>query len=515
MEPPPDGEHVDVAVVGSGFGGAVAAHRLGEAGLRVAVLERGAAHPPGSFARTPAEAARNFWSPAAGLHGLFDYWSFRGIDALVASGLGGGSLIYANVLLRRDDDAFAREGWPVSAADLAPHYDRVERALQPVPLPADRGVPKAQAFAAAGRRLGLEPFHPPLAVAFGAGPGEPLGDDNLHGVHRQSCRLCGECTIGCNFGAKNTLDLTYLSTAQASLHPLCEVRQIAPRPGGGYTLSYVAHEAGGPPRTLTADRVVLAAGALATTRLLLRSRRALPGLGPALGTHFSGNGDFLAFCRGSRQELEAARGPTITTAVRGEDWWLEDAGVPVFAAWLAQVTDVPRALWRYRRFAARYAPLKLGFNVRTDMSAGLAALFGGGRRSAGTLPLLGMGRDTPSGVLRLRRGRLSVEWRTRESDAFFRRLRAAARAMAAELGGSYADNPMWWLRRVITVHPLGGAPMGRSPATGVVDPWGECFGHPGLHVTCGAAMPGPVGPNPALTIAAWADRAAERIAERA
>src|SRR3712207_1924875 len=137
-DPPPSGAHYDAVVVGSGFGGSVTAYRLAEAGLRVCVLERGRAYPPGSFPRSPYRMARNFWDPTAGLHGLYDFWSFRWLDALVASGLGGGSLIYANVLLRKDERWFVTEDlrdggfehWPVARAERDPHYDRVERMLR-------------------------------------------------------------------------------------------------------------------------------------------------------------------------------------------------------------------------------------------------------------------------------------------------------------------------------------------------------------------------------------------------
>ena len=101
--------HFDAIIVGSGFGGSVTAYRLAEAGKRVLVLERGRPYPPGSFTRSPYRARESFWDPPRGLTGMYHYWSFKGIDALVSAGLGGGSLIYANVFLRKDENCFVHE----------------------------------------------------------------------------------------------------------------------------------------------------------------------------------------------------------------------------------------------------------------------------------------------------------------------------------------------------------------------------------------------------------------------
>jgi cholesterol oxidase len=259
-------EHVDAVIVGSGFGGSVSAYRLAEAGLRVVVLERGRPYPPGSFARSPREMGRNLWDPSEGLHGLFDVWGFDGFDSVVSSGLGGGSLIYANVLLRKDERWFTTrdplprggyETWPVGRQDLEPHYDAVERMLgaTPYPLhaPAYADTEKTMAMRLAAKNLGLEWELPPLAVSFSGRPGEPPGlglpisdpeYGNLHGRPRRTCRLCGECGIGCNDGAKNTLDHTYLSAARphpAGIRTRSEVRDLRAREGGGYEVTYVEH----------------------------------------------------------------------------------------------------------------------------------------------------------------------------------------------------------------------------------------------------------------------------------
>lgn len=555
-------DEVDVVVVGSGFGGSVAAYRLAAGGQSVVVLERGKPYPPGSFARTPAAMARNFWDPSEGLHGLFDIWSFRGLEGVVSSGLGGGSLIYANVLLRKDEKWFVRESplpgggyenWPISRADLDPHYAEVERMLGATPYPY-RDTPKTMAMQEAADRLGLHVSRPPLAVSFAADggapvPGAPLPEPaygNLHGLPRETCRLTGECDLGCNYGAKNTLDHTYLSAARhhgADIRTRCEVRGFAPRPGGGYEVRYVVHDpareghrtptARLPLHRIRCRRLVLAAGAFGSTFLLLRNRSALPGLGSALGNRFSGNGDLLGLVlkatggsagRGPRT-LASSTGPVITSAIRvgdaldddgsaGRGYYVEDAGYPAFVDWLAEAAQVPGDLRRTARFVLRRLRSRLGGGPRSNISAALALLLGPAVFSGSSLPLLGMGRDVPDGRMSLRRGYLDVDWTTLTSRAYFERVRRTMADVAGALGGEFHDNPLWWSRRVITVHPLGGAPMGRHPAEGVCDAYGEVFGHPGLYVLDGAALPGPVGANPSLTIAACADRACTRILEQ-
>ncbi len=335
-------EHFDCIVVGTGFGGSVTAQRLAEADRRVLVLERGKAYPPGSFPRSPIGFKNNLWDPSEGLQGLFDLWSFSGLDALISSGLGGGSLIYANVLLRKDEKWFVPperpgpggEAWPLTRADLDPHYDRTEQMLAPQRYPLEHApysrTPKTLAFKAAAEERNMNWFRPPLAVTFGNPgedpvPGEPIKEErpNIHGRTRQTCRLVGECDVGCNYGAKNTLDYNYLTAAWhdgAEIRTRCEVREFEPREGGGWTVHYIEHtdEHEGqktdtsvlPRITVTADDLVLSAGTLGSTYLLLRNRAALPGLSSRLGEGFTGNGDLLTFAiRCAMTGMDGSRAP--------------------------------------------------------------------------------------------------------------------------------------------------------------------------------------------------------------
>ncbi|GAB2624702.1 GMC oxidoreductase [Streptomyces capparidis] len=555
----------DVVVVGSGFGGSVTAFRLAEAGVRVCLLERGKDYPPGSFPRSPHDTAKNLWDPDSALYGLYDLWSFSKLDALVSSGLGGGSLIYANVLLRKPEKWFVTEkvdgsyeNWPVTRRDLDPHYREVERMLgvrdYPVTEEPYRDTPKTAALRRAAERLGLEWAPAPLAVTFG-NPGRPPvpgvqidgGEDNLHGTPRYTCRLVGECDLGCNFGSKNSLDLTYLSAARrldAEIRTLCEVRSFEPA-DHGFTVTYLQHRPAGdadpaePPlrRTVRARRLVLSAGALGTPYLLLRNRSAFPALSPAIGTRFSGNGDFLGLLLKARAGrlrgggdaaeetwpwlLEPSFGPVITSAMvmpdahdgggaTGRGFYIEDAGYPQFLNWLVE-HNVLTMSRQVGRFLLRRVWSQATRSPRSQVGRHVSEAMGKGLFTATSLPLLGMGRDVPNGRLFLREGHLDLAWDLGPSAAYFHRMNRTMRQVAGSLGGVYASSPLWWLNRLITVHPLGGAPMGRDRGEGVVDSHGRVYGCPGLSVADGSVMPGPVGPNPSLTIAALANRSADRL----
>ena len=562
-------EHFHAVVVGSGFGGSVTCYRLAEGGLRVCLLERGKPYGPGDFARTPRDMSHNFWDPSEGLQGLYDIWSFLKLEAIVSAGLGGGSLIYANVFIRKDEKWFVQEEpgvggyeyWPVTRAELEPHYDRVEAVIKPQRYPLEHEpyarTPKTLAFRDAAQQVGVDWRLPELAVTFGDPeqdpvPGEPIHEDvrNLHDRTRYTCRLVGECDVGCNFGSKNSLDYNYLTLASrshgADLRTRCEVRSFEPRPGGGFVVRYVEHapeNEGRPTDTsrleqheLTADRLVLSAGTLGTPFLLLRNRDRFRNLSSALGTHFCGNGDLLTFATNSRRVengrkvpwlIEPSFGPAITSTLRVDDavdggtgpgtgpgYYIQDGGYPAFLSWLQESLDLPGEASRVTRFLVRRLWSRLTGTAKSDISAEVAKVIGTTTRSSTLLPMLGMGRDTPDGVMSLNTaGLLEVDWTTEGSAAYFDRVRATMRALTSALGGKWVENPLWRFKRVITVHPLGGCPMGRHADEGVVDSRGAVFNCPGLYVADGSVMPGPVGPNPSLTIAALADRFADRIIE--
>ena len=526
------------------------AYRLAEAKRDVCVLERGKKWPPGSFARTPYQFSRNEWDPSKGLHGLFDVWSFKGLGALVSSGLGGGSLIYANVLLRKPERWFEEappDGlvWPITRAELDPHYDAVEDILKPELYPPhlQEKTPKTQAFLAAAGALGLEPEPAPLAVTFSS-PDEELGSpfdephENIHNAQRYRCRLVGECDAGCNFGSKNSLDFTYLSAAQqhgAEIRCRHEVKAFEPVAGGFRVVvrDYSAVEdgakdsSGAVDSVIFAKKLILSAGALGTPYLLLKNWKSLEvPPNPGLGTRFSANGDFLAFASRCRPLIEPSIGPVVTSYVQvadqldegggdGRGHYIQDGGYPVFLAWVAQTAALPRIAWMEKRLALSLAWKWMTGHRERNLSAELSQLFGSPGLTAGTMTMLGMGREPVQGKMSLTgKELLDIDWSFDEARDYFDHMgkNGTMAAIARQLGGHFHDNVLRKLNAIVTAHPVGGCPMGETPKEGVVSPiTGEVYGVPGLHVADGSVMPGPVGSNPSFTIAAVANRFAEAI----
>jgi cholesterol oxidase len=561
-------EHFEAVVIGSGFGGSVMTYRMAEAGKRVCLLERGKRFPPGSFARSPKEFSANFWDPSEGHHGLFQIWKFAGTDGIVSAGLGGGSLIYANVFIRKDERWFFRRNpdgtttdWPITRAVLNPHYDRVRDiiGLQQFPFKSEpySTTAKTRALQEAAYNLGLDWFTPDLAVTFGDPatapvPGEPIFEagsttNNLHHRTRYTCRLCGECDIGCNYGSKNTLDFTYLTLADrlgAELRDHCEVRSFAPDERGRYVVRYVHHDSareGVPTDTaslplveITTDRLVLSAGTFGSAFLMLKNQASFPGLSPQLGKFFSGNGDYLGLLLDAKEEVEGklqprtlapSHGTVITSTIRvpdttdggsGPGYYVQDGGYPGFVDWLAEASNVPGALHRGLHFLSREVLGRIHRDDQSDIDDRIEELLGDAHTSAGILPLLAMGLDTPGGEFSLdRQQNLELTWQSEGSVQYFDRAKNTMRAVAEQLHARFQEDPIGYIRdKVITVHPVGGCAIGTSPANGVVNEYGEVFGYANFVIADGSVMPGPVGPNPSFTIAALSDRFADRLIDQ-
>lgn len=526
-------ETFDVVVVGSGFGGAVSAYRYAEAGLSVLLLERGKPYPPGSFPRTPREFSEAFWDPSKGLYGLFHIHFSKHLGAVMASGLGGGSLVYAGVTARPDEKTLAklasRTGSGVLFDGLDQHFDRAEKRLaaMPVPfhLPGYEGVERMRAFDEAAARLGPShrvTFQPaPLAMAFS--DGKPLrqkfGDrhGNLHHAERYTCKLCAECIFGCNEGSKHSLDYTYLSDAArlgAEIRTLAEVRTLQPNlKGGGYLVGYLDHsnEQGPAMRHVVGKRLVLAAGAPNSVYLLMKNREHFKGLSPRLGEGFSGNGDLLAFVAMGKRSLRPEVGPVITSMLSNETFSIQDVGYPTFLMWL--IAGMDSLSWG-NRFSR--AVLRRNFLPgKTNYGSELSRFLDSGTATDRSAPICSMGHETPNGRLFLdEEGRLELDWSRKDSEQYFRALRSAMADIAKAWGGRKVDLIDFFKNKMTTVHPIGGVPVGTDPSSGVVDGNGEVFGYPDFFVADGSLLSGTVGINPSLTIAALADRIAQRSIER-
>jgi cholesterol oxidase len=512
----------DAVVVGSGFGGGIAACRLAEAGKRVCVLERGKRFAPRDFPNDPEQAPEMLWHESLNPDGLFDVRMMSDVTVITAAGVGGGSLVYANVQLRAPAEVFDHN-WPaaIDRRALDPWYDRTEEALDPQPTPADPALPKVRAFAAAGRHVGKEAEPLPLAVHFGEPREHPFS-----GVHQEGCQNLGLCDAGCPVLAKNTVDVTYVARAEshgAEVRPLHLAEHIVPpsEPGGSWTVSF-KHLGDGDDGSVEAPTLILAAGTLGSSRLLLKNRRRLPGLSPALGSHFSGNGDALGMAFDpSAPDVQGARndfGPTMTSRLDYSEerhLMVADGGLPANFDVLLDVARGVNVIRGWRRFLLRLraALIHLGWSDRAVLPRHLRLA----RRESNTdsLIFLMIGRDAADGQMRLTPlfRRFDIRWSKDASRRLFDDLERTAKEIAEASGATpfYAleAGP---LSKFATSHPLGGCPMADDPARGVVDDAGTVHGYEGLYVLDGSIVPTALGVNPSKTIAALAERGVARLA---
>ena len=522
----------DVVVVGSGYGGGVTASRLSRAGKRVAVIERGREIPTGQFPQKFSDLKNEFQVTGASFRtgseqALYDVRLGRDMHVLVACGLGGGSLVNAGVSLVPDRRVFTDEAWPGQLAQdgtIEEGYRRAEQWLRPASDPRAREMTKYKVLDTAGAGLGGTMVAPRIAVSF---------EDNVNpaGIHQKACTRCGDCCAGCNVGAKNTVALTYLPDAVrhgAELFTGLKVETVRKTAGGAWQVlaRVIAPERGAATEVLIeAPVVVLAAGTLGSTEIMLRSREAGLAFSDRLGHRFSANGDIIAFGYGAKSTVNAVGvgyppkvdGVEVGAAVSGQ---MEFRDANVLANELnVQEGALPSAF-------ASVLPVLFVPNGR--LLGALQSLVNGVYKGpfASLQTFFAVSHDSASGRFSLDGNQLALSWANAKDEPVYARLDEILSRLVTASGGSYVKNPLAGTvmgHQPATAHPLGGCGMGRDRSDGVVDHKcrvfngaagaGETAVHEGLYVIDGAVVPRSLGVNPLLTITALAERAMIHFAQ--
>ncbi len=558
--------HYEVVVIGSGYGGGVAASRMARAGKKVCLLERGKEIQPGEYPNSlySLKDAMQIDTSVARLGsktGLYNFHTNKDMNVLVGCGLGGTSLINANVGLEVDKRIFEVENWPKvfkeNPEELAPFYDLGRLMLDAKSYP--ETYPKINKLAAlekSAKQMKAPFYRPPIYVNF-------KDRTNPFGVEQKACNNCGDCCTGCNVSAKNTLLMNYLPDAHnhgTEIFTQASVKYIEKSEHGWTTYITNLADPKEPVLKVTSDLLILGAGSLGTTEILLRSKAKGLSCSNHLGKRFSGNGDVLAFGYNSYWDEKVKDGKATSPPLNGmavgdnvvskdkypgpcitgiidmrdksntvkDSLVIEEGTIPgpfasvVAAAYFFMDTQFGK-FFQYGKAdaTARLNDAKDLSNAMLSSNASLSDYAYKGAMSK-TQTYLVMSHDDAGGEMKLKGDRLVVDWpdagKSETIEIDNKKIKEANEAIK----GQFLPNPIWTEPlgyQLITVHPVGGCGMADDALEGVVNDRCQVYKdatgtavHEGLYVMDGAVFPGSAGVNPSLTITALAERACHFIA---
>jgi cholesterol oxidase len=503
-------ENFDVAVIGSGFGGSVAALRLSEKGYKVLVLESGARFEDKDFAKNSFDLKKFLFFPKLGLKGIQRIDLLKNVLVMSGAGVGGGSLVYANTLYRPPVKFFTTGSWKDIAnwqQLLEPYYDQAERMLgvevNKFFSPADEALKKASDALGFGNTFQMAP----VGIHFGE-PGGEVSDPYFGGAgpRRTGCINCGECMTGCRHGAKNTLVKNYLFLAEklgTKVMPLTKVVNIE-QVDKGYKLTLIASDRLFPKKQqIVVPEVVVAAGALGSAKLLhsVRAKGNLSGISSKLGELSRTNSESLLGVVAKSKDIDFSSGSAITSSVfPDQDTHIEPVRYGKGSGFMGllqsvvasgpkgQAPNIFRLLWVTIKNLPK---LPNFYNLRSWPER--------------TLILL---------VMQSRDNSLTTFWKRRLSSrqghgeknpAWVPMGHTVAKQIASDVNGTAGAVVGEPFGIPLTAHFLGGAVIGSNASEGVIDGYLRAFGQPGLHIVDGSALSANPGVNPSLSITALAE----------